>query len=355
MSIRHTIPDLATPSWLTGWLSLLSEAVAPVPLRRYLGAIQRHSGADQVHLFLADESLAELAFCEGALCCALQLPAAVEDPGALRYPLRAGENKLGELILFLPGASEAPTDMEGALHLLTGLLRVAQAKYHQDSLRTQEEWQQILIHDLRSPLATLRAYLDLLAEELPTEGEARQFLAAIQRSAQQQDDLFSQLLSLHEVYRKQSVSHPLAIQPFLAKVLAEHQDAAALAGLRLGAKLNIPPDLQLDTEEPVLRRALFNLLENAIRYTPAGGRVQLRAEQKDGRLWLRIRDDGPGVPLPIQERIFLPFERAPVAGVASGTGLGLAFTKAAAERLGGELSLEKTKKGSAFVMSLPLD
>ena len=355
MSFRHTTPDLATHSWLPGWLSLLSGAVAPVQLQRYLEAIQRHSGADQVQLFLADESLAELAFCEGAVCCALQLPTTMEDPGAVRYPLRAGENGLGELILLLPEANAAPTDMEGAVHLLTGLLRVAQAKRHQDSLRIQEEWQQILIHDLRSPLATLRAYLDLLAEELPTEGDAREFLAAIQRSAEQQDDLFSQLLSLHEVYRKQRVSQPLVIQPFLERVLAEHRDAAALAGLQLEAKLNVPSDSQLVTEEPVLQRALFNLLENAIRYTPAGGTVQLRAQERGGWLWLRIRDDGPGVPPPIQERIFLPFERAPVAGVASGTGLGLAFTKAAAERLGGELSLEKTKKGSAFVMSLPLD
>lgn len=113
MSIRHTTPDLATDSWLPGWLSLLSEAVAPVQLRRYLAAIQGHSGADRVHLFLADESLADLAFCEGTVCCALQLPAAMEDSGALRYPLRVGENGLGELILFLPEANEAATDMEG--------------------------------------------------------------------------------------------------------------------------------------------------------------------------------------------------------------------------------------------------
>ena len=103
-----------------------------------------------------------------------------------------------------------------------------------------------------------------------------------------------------------------------------------------------------------MRRALSNLLENAIRYTPPGGTVRLCATRQDERLLVRVRDDGPGVPASVRERMFAPFERAPVAGVAAGAGLGLAYTNAAVERLGGGLWLESANEGSEFVLWLPL-
>lgn len=342
-------------SWRDRWLALLNEPVDRFALRRILAAVQRQSGASRVHLHLADEILADCTFCEESLCCSLHPPRTPESLPVLRYLLKVGDCTLAELVLVFSTEQTTTPAMEEILARLTGLLRMAQADHLRESLRAQEEWLQILIHDLRSPLATLRAYLDLLWERLPAESDAVQYLAAIQRSARQQEDLLSQMMSLYEVYRGQGKARPLPIHPFLEEVLAEHRDAAVLAELRLDSRLEIAAELQLVTEKPLLRRALYNLLGNAIRYTPSGGTVQLEAWQADGQLWLRIRDDGPGVPPPIQERIFQPFERSPVAGVASGTGLGLAFTRAAAGRLGGELSLEEAKTGSAFLMKLPLE
>ncbi|MCY4009481.1 MAG: HAMP domain-containing sensor histidine kinase [Anaerolineaceae bacterium] len=346
----------AAVSWRDGWLALLSEPVDRQDLRRLLAAVQRHSGASQVHLQLVDETLADCTFCEGTLCCSRHPPAVPEGLLALRFPLQVGECALAELVLYFAAGRTAAPEMTEFVQGLAGWLRVAQADCLRESLRAREEWLQILIHDLRSPLATLRAYLDLLLEGRPAGGETAEYLAAIQRSAQQQEDLLSQMMSLYEVDRGQDQGRPMPIpiHTFLEEVLAEHRDAAELAGLWLESRLGVRAELQLVAEEALLRRALSNLLGNAIRYTPAGGTVLLEAGQGGGQLWLRIRDDGPGVPAAIRERIFQPFARSPVAGVAAGTGLGLAFTQAAAGRLGGELSLEETETGSAFVMKLPL-
>lgn len=348
---KTTSPD----SWASALLSALSEPTDREHLRQLLTRIQRSTAATEVHLLLTDEILADYSFREATIACAPTPLLPPEDTQFFSYPLRSGADSLGELRLYHPEADLPRAGMNDVVHLLNGVLRVARAEHFRGCLRRQEELQQTLVHDLRSPLATLRAYLDLISEELPEDSDAHEYLAAIRRAANQQEDMLSQLLALYEAKSGQRRKASLHICPLLEAAITDHRDAAALAGLRLETVLDLPACLQLVTEEQPLRRALFNLLGNAIRYTPQGGTVQLCAAQAGGRLWLRVRDDGPGVPLSVRERLFLPFERAPVAGVASGSGLGLAFTKAVAERLGGGLSLEKTEQGSEFALWLPLD
>ena len=105
----------------------------------------------------------------------------------------------------------------------------------------------------------------------------------------------------------------------------------------------------------VLRQALLNLLDNAIKYTPAGGAINVRVKQTGTGLNIDVVDSGPGIPEELQSRIFDRFYRVDKARSREngGTGLGLAISKWAVEVNGGHLTLEPTGAGSCFRITLP--
>ena len=113
----------------------------------------------------------------------------------------------------------------------------------------------------------------------------------------------------------------------------------------------------VDVDPIKLRRVLLNLLENAIKYSPGGGPVVLRVEAENGRLRLRVRDEGLGIPRGEQERIFEKFYRADpqLARGVGGTGLGLYICRELVHRMGGEIEVESEPgRGSTFTVDLPV-
>jgi two-component system phosphate regulon sensor histidine kinase PhoR len=102
----------------------------------------------------------------------------------------------------------------------------------------------------------------------------------------------------------------------------------------------------------------MNLVDNAVKYTPAGGKITLSAVAHDGKVDLSVTDTGPGIPKGIGDRIFEPFYRVPGIRTQRGeaaTGLGLALTKRLVEAQGGEIGFEsKRGRGTTFTVSLPL-
>jgi two-component system OmpR family sensor kinase len=115
-------------------------------------------------------------------------------------------------------------------------------------------------------------------------------------------------------------------------------------------------DAQLRVHEMDLRTMVKNLVDNAIRYTPVGGRIDLSASVKHAQAILQIRDSGPGIPMSEQARVFDPFYR--VLGTdALGSGLGLSIVKTIADRIGAQLQLEyadgKTQQGLSIKVLMP--
>ena len=105
-----------------------------------------------------------------------------------------------------------------------------------------------------------------------------------------------------------------------------------------------------------LERALLNLLTNALKYSPADSPVVLTTREQDGELWLAVRDEGVGIPLSQQDRIFERFQRAGDGSRASGSGLGLPIVKAIAEAHGGRVELQSTPgRGATFTIVIPVD
>jgi signal transduction histidine kinase len=105
----------------------------------------------------------------------------------------------------------------------------------------------------------------------------------------------------------------------------------------------------------VLRQAMLNLLDNAIKYTPVGGAINIRVEQTQAGLTIDVVDSGPGIPVELRSRVFDRFYRVDKARSREngGTGLGLAISKWAVEVNGGHLTLEPADAGSCFRITLP--
>ncbi len=343
--------------WLQDCLPLLSAAANEENLYRAMSLVKRDTGAVALHLSLSAEELPDWSFQDGTrLQCGWHLPPRKVSALVYTLPLLAGERRLGELRFHFDEKCPSDTRLKSAAHLLAALLRAATAAAGGERWQAHQELQQILVHDLRSPLATLRSYLKLLANGGREAADVAEYWPALNRLADQQDELLSRLLALYEAHESLECAKPLRIQRLLQMALAEQEEAAALADLRLEAKFAIRPNLRLVAAELPLRRALANLLNNAIRYTPSGGQVQLRAWRENGRLFMSVRDDGQGLPPQLRARAFQPFVRAPVAGVLAGSGLGLSYVRAVAERGGGAVWLEsEPDRGSELGFWLPLE
>ena len=114
-------------------------------------------------------------------------------------------------------------------------------------------------------------------------------------------------------------------------------------------RADVVEELSVVAEEEAIRRALENLIDNALVYGPPGGEVTVSLLERDGNAWLTVRDQGPGPDPSQRERLFERFWRGAGAGARPGSGLGLSIVAAIAERYGGHIHVD----GSAFTIELP--
>jgi len=235
------------------------------------------------------------------------------------------------------------------------LQREAEAQV--DSLRAIDEARANLVavvtHALRTPLAVVRAYIELLggaAREADHAGQAaeweRSALEQVERLDQAVDSILS---SLRVLQPDTSVPAPLD----LAEVVAEttRELAPLFRRQRLATKFLERPLVALGSQE-LLRRLLGYLLENASKYAPRDGAIDIYGWRKGEKAYLAITDDGPGIPVEWRERIFEPFVR--LDDSPRGAGIGLFAARHMARSMGGDLRAEdRQPRGSQFVLELP--
>ena len=212
-------------------------------------------------------------------------------------------------------------------------------------------------HELRTPLASIKALTETLQEgALDDPPAARRFL---QRMETEVDALSMMVSELLELSRIESGRVPLKLTPTSpVEILSQSVERLRLQAERAGLSITVtcPEDLPPILADPTrLEQVLVNLLHNAIKFTPAGGRIIAGAEQQEASIVFCIQDTGAGIPAGDIPRIFERFYKADRARSSGGTGLGLAIARHLVEAHGGRIWAESVEgQGSTFFLSIPL-
>jgi signal transduction histidine kinase len=208
-------------------------------------------------------------------------------------------------------------------------------------------------HDLRTPLARLRAALEGAVEARGEEA----LRGAISDALEESDRVAAMLTTLMDISEAETGTMALDRAPVeVAAVLAEvrdlYEDTAEAKDVHL--TLEPSPGLVVQGDRRRLVQAVANLVDNAIKYTPAGGHVALRARAEPPRIVLEVRDDGAGIPAADLPRIWERLYRGDHSRSERGLGLGLSLVRAIARAHGGDAAVESAPgQGSMFRLTLP--
>jgi PAS domain S-box-containing protein len=225
----------------------------------------------------------------------------------------------------------------------------------QESERLRADLVAAVSHELRTPLTSILGFVEtVLQRDLPLE-ERRRFLEIAREQAVRLQRLVDDLLDLRRLSAGAALLERETID--IAALLREQAEALAPAGRAHELKLDVPPHpLQVDADPFRLRQVVANLVSNAIKYSPSGGVVGLRATAADAGVRIEVADEGLGIPESAQRHLFEPFFRAedPAVRAIGGAGLGLALSREIVKAHGGTIGFESRKgEGSTFFVELP--
>ncbi|HEY2544323.1 MAG TPA: HAMP domain-containing sensor histidine kinase [Gaiellaceae bacterium] len=233
------------------------------------------------------------------------------------------------------------------------------AERAEDLIRLRDEFVAVVSHELRTPLTSIIGYLELLVDEEAGDltNDQLAYLEIVQRSTGRLVDLVGDLLLVAEAERG-----PLALdlaEIDIAELVAHAVDAARPAADARGVNLRLEPEASgtVAGDRTRMAQMLDNLISNAIKFTPEGGRVSVRAGQRGSDVVFEIADTGTGIADGDRDRLFDPFFRSREANARAvpGTGLGLTITKAIVSAHNGTIEVEKTAGGgTTFRVWLPV-
>lgn len=213
-----------------------------------------------------------------------------------------------------------------------------------------------LSHELKTPLTAIRGFSETLLEETHSDPERqREYLEVIFRHSTELGHLMENLLNLSHIESGKEALRlePVALKPFVETLLARFRTSAKIKEIELHDEIpETAPLLQADSHK--LNQILSNLVDNAVKYTSPNGKVWIRGSEKEPVI--EVCDNGPGIPLEDQERIFERFYRVDKARSrdTGGAGLGLAIVKHLVELHGGRITIQSEPgRGSRFQVVLP--
>ena len=273
-------------------------------------------------------------------------------------PLRDGERLLGTLLVPVAAATVARERVAPGLEAVLAAALEREALTHElvetSALRRSDEIKTAVLrsvsHDLRSPLTTILAASEALGSRALAEDERTELADAISKESRRLSRLVDQLIDLSRL--QAGTAEPREDWCSLEEVIraAAEDTGASPEHVRLVIDRDLP---LVRADATQLQRAIANLIANALHHG-AGATVSVRARVSGGRILIRVVDQGPGIPLVEQDRIFTAFYRAPGAA-GNGSGLGLAIVRGFVEADGGCVRVESVPgQGSSFVVELPL-
>gem|GEM_PF-458146 len=226
----------------------------------------------------------------------------------------------------------------------------------QQALRSREEILAIVSHDLRSPLTTISMTASVLKEMPPTAEELPQHLEVIRVAARRMTHLIQDLLDVTRIdsgHRLPIEPQPCPVGPLVEEVLHIFGRQAESHTITLDSSVS-DAELLLHGDRNRLIQAISNLLGNALKFTPPGGRVELEVSRVDSQARFAIRDNGPGIADENLSRIFDPYWQMN-RNSRAGAGLGLPIAKGIVQSHGGRIWVEsEIGKGTTFYFTIPL-
>jgi len=240
---------------------------------------------------------------------------------------------------------------QGVLVLVTDLTNLRRLE------KTRQDFIANISHELRTPLASCKAIVETLQNgAIKDKTTTKDFL---QRMQVEIDKLAQMVNELGELSRIENGELPLQIAPVdLAQMLSRVTERLKTQADRahLSMSLNFPQNLpEVPADENRIEQVVVNLIHNAIKFTPAGGKITVSAETKGDRAVVSVSDTGTGISNDEVPRIFERFYKVDKARSGGGTGLGLAIAKHIVQAHGGTIwVVSEVGKGSSFVFTLPL-
>ena len=226
--------------------------------------------------------------------------------------------------------------------------------------RMQSDFVSAVSHEFRTPLTTVRHLSELLARDrVSTDGRRREFYGILLRESDRLQRLVENLLNFGRLesgelgYRFQ----PVSLGPLLRDVVQDFRDGMPDAVVHIAAEGDADTLPAISADRDVLARVFWNLLDNAVKYSPAGSDVRVELGAAGGDVVVKVRDRGIGIPRAEQRQIFQKFVRGAAAKAASikGTGIGLAMAREIVLAHGGEIAVESEEgRGSTFIVRLPI-
>ena len=236
---------------------------------------------------------------------------------------------------------------------------VAVERAHQQADRAKDEFLATLGHELRSPMTAIRGWIQLLKAGELDSAESADALSMMEASTKVQAHIIEDLMDVSRILAGKAMIEPTVIElePVVANVVATFRPAAEEQGLTLTA--DVPGEPVLVFADMVrLQQIGWNLVSNAIKFTPAGGSVCVTLRAEEGRAVIRVSDTGRGISADLLPHVFERYRQEEAAPMKErrGLGLGLAIVRHLVESHGGTIEAfsRGLGEGSEFVLSLPL-
>jgi len=359
------LENLRAPSTQNYYHTVFTDAVVPILLTDLQGRI------GDINLKAADY----LGYFRGDLIGTLMQDLNIDVIGELDLAsLDAGQElNLRTLVYDINGKAlpslvrvrRVPHQMMTAAIDASGASITAELEWVLQDMSAQTELEQIrhdmmamVYHDLRSPLQNIVASIYKLGDVLKNHDNPAvlRLLQLGLRSTRQMQRLVNSLLDIQRLEENRGIikREPTELRVLLIDAVQLTQGMAEDAEQKIELALEDDlPTIAVDSD--MILRVVINLIENAIKYTPDGGTITVRAKQDNQVVRVTVEDSGPGIPRDLQKRIFEKYSRIRSPQMRKGLGLGLAFCRLAVNAHAGRIWVESDgEQGSAFIFTLPL-
>jgi PAS domain S-box-containing protein len=262
---------------------------------------------------------------------------------------------------------DAEGNIYGALGIYIDMTSMKEAEAEIDKLnidiatrkgieQEREDLAAMITHDLKSPLTAITAYAELLLGKNIKAEDEREMLNVILHNGEKMTEMIDDYLTVYRSHagKLQLEAAPEEVADILKGLQKDFQPLAEMKGLDMRFAIASTPRAVIDRKQ--FGRAVSNLIQNAIKFTPEGGKILVTLEATERAFTVSVHDTGSGISLEERGNIFQKHYRSRMAAGTKGAGLGLAIVKAVAEAHGGEITLQSEPDlGSTFRLTIPLN